>query len=224
MRTIKAVVFDLDDTLYSEREYAFSGFTAVASAFKGQLGDPVDTIAQLKALFDTEHRPRMFNALLNQRGLPEDEQLVVAMVETYRRHIPRISLYPDADAALTRLRAQYKLGLISDGRTDTQTLKLNALKLLPRLDGTIVTSELGPGYEKPHPRPFEWMAESLGGDHDQYAYVADNAAKDVIAPNALGWMTIQIVRPDGIYRGAPPAEGGDPRHIIDTLDDVDPIL
>jgi putative hydrolase of the HAD superfamily len=224
MPSIKAVIFDLDDTLYPERECAFSGFAAVATAFEGQLGDPPGTIAQLKALFHTEHRPRVFDALLAQRGMPDDEQLIARMIETYRHHVPKISLYPDADAALTRLRPQYKLGLISDGRIVTQTLKLKALGLQPRLDKIIVTSELGPGYEKPDPRAFESMAESPAIEHAQCVYVADNAAKDFVAPNALGWTTVRIVRPDGIYRDVPPATGGSAGHTIDTLSSLDAIL
>jgi putative hydrolase of the HAD superfamily len=224
MPAIEAVIFDLDDTLYSERAYAFSGFAAVAAAFEDVLGDPAEAAARMKALFDTEHRPRVFNALLAERGRPEDDELVARMIQAYRRHIPRIELYPDADAALRRLRSACKLGLISDGRMVTQALKLKALGLQARLDKTIVTSELGPGYEKPHPRAFEWMAESLGVDHARCAYVADNAAKDFIAPNALGWTTVQIVRPDGIYRDASPADAGTPRYTLDKLDDLEPVL
>lgn len=221
MPTIKAVIFDLDDTLYPERDYAFSGFAAVASAFQEQLGDPSQTAAQLEALFETEHRPRVFNALLRQRGMPEDTQVSADMIEIYRRHIPKIALYPDADAALTRLRANYKLGLISDGRVVTQTLKLEALRLRPRFDEIIITSELGPDRQKPHPLAFERMAETLGIEHVECVYIADNAAKDFIAPNALGWTTVRVLRPDGIYAHLPPIEGGRPQHTVNTLDDLE---
>ena len=44
MASIRAVVFDLDDTLYPEREYAFSGFAAVATAFQDRLGDPEELL------------------------------------------------------------------------------------------------------------------------------------------------------------------------------------
>ena len=39
---VKVVAFDLDDTLYPEREYAFSGFAAVAEAFEQRLGEPAE--------------------------------------------------------------------------------------------------------------------------------------------------------------------------------------
>ena len=47
----KAVIFDLDDTLYPEREYAFSGFATVAQAFETELGDPGTTVAEMRRLF-----------------------------------------------------------------------------------------------------------------------------------------------------------------------------
>ncbi len=224
MCTPKAVIFDLDDTLYPEREYAFSGFAAVAAAFRGILGDPEETIAEFRALFDTEHRLSVFDALLAERNLKEDRQLIARMIETYREHVPALSLYPDADAALTRLRGDFKLGVITDGRVITQSLKLAALKLGPRLDEIIITSELGPGFEKPHPLAFERMADNLGAEHAECVYVADNPAKDFIAPNKLGWITVQVIRPDGVYQGVPPAVGGRAIHVINTLDNLDAIV
>ena len=221
---LKAVIFDLDDTLYPERAYAFSGFTAVAAAFEDRLGDRKETAAQMQWLFDTEHRPRVFNTLLAKRGMPEDQQLIRSMIETYRAHAPTITLHTDADAALTRLRDHYKLGLISDGPPVSQWAKIDALGLRNRLNEIIITGELSPEYSKPHPAAFELMSSRLGVESAQCVYVADNPAKDFIAPNTLGWTTIQIARPEGIYRDVPAAEGGVPDHLIDTLDELDTIL
>ncbi len=224
MASTNAVIFDLDDTLYPERAYAFSGFAAVASAFSDVLSDPSETTAQLTALFDTPDRPRVFDALLQARGLGSDPTLSGRMVEVYREHVPTIQLHPDADAVLTRVRGKYKLGIITDGRVSTQTLKLEALGLRQRVDRAIITSESGADFAKPHPLAFERMAEALGVKAEECVYVADNATKDFIAPNELGWLTVKIVRADGIYRNAPTAEEGQPRHVIESLDELDALL
>ncbi len=221
---IHALIFDLDDTLYPERAYAFSGFAAVAASFEDRFGDPVETAAQMRRLFDSRHRRRVFNTLLAQRGLPEDEQLVERMIETYRAHRPTIILHSDADNALTRLRSRFKLGLITDGPSQSQWAKINALYLRIRFDEIIITDDLGPDYAKPHTRAFELMAKRLGVESAHCAYVADNAAKDFIAPNALGWTTIQITRPDGIYRDMRAAQGGVPQHVIGGLDTLQQVL
>ncbi len=221
MSEIQAIVFDLDDTLYPERAYAMSGFTAVAAAFADRLGDPTETTARLRVLFDTEHRARVFNAILAERGLPEDPDTIRAMIDAYRSHRPTITLHPDADAALTRLRPAYKLGLITDGPAIQQWAKIDALKLRDRFDEIIVTDDLGPGFAKPHPLAFELIRERLDVPHTACAYVADNVAKDFIAPNALGWLTIRVLREDGIYRDVKAAEGGEARQITDGLDTLE---
>ncbi len=231
MPNIHAIIFDLDDTLYPERAYAFSGFAAVAAAFADRLGDAVESATRMRALFDTEHRPRVFNELLESRGFADpgvrrsdDARLVRAMIETYRNHAPMVSLHPDAEAALTRLNGAYRLGLITDGPAAGQRAKIAALDLAPRLDQIVVTAELGAGHGKPNPVAFELICRALDVSPTACAYVGDNATKDFVAPNALGWMTVQIVRPDGVYRGRLPTAGGTPDKVITTLDELDAAL
>ncbi len=220
MHSVKAVIFDLDDTLYPERAYAFSGFEVVAVTFQDRLGGHAEAAAQMRRLFDTQHRRRVFNALLAERGLPDDSRLIESMIETYRAHKPAIALHPDADTALARLRGRFKIGLISDGPPVSQWAKIDALGLPARVDEIIVTSELGPEFAKPHPRAFEIMAQRLDIQPHACVYVADNPAKDFIAPNALGWTTVRITRPRGIYKTQTPAEHGAAQHGIDTLDSL----
>ena len=177
----------------------------------------------MRALFDTDHRARVFNALLTECGWDESsktETLVARMIDTYRAHSPSITLCRDADAVLTRLRGQYKLGLITDGPPAQQWAKIDALNLRARLKKIIVTGDLAPGQSKPSPAAFELMADRLGALHNECVYVADNPAKDFVAPNALGWTTIQIDRQGGIYRDEQPAPGGRPDHQINSLEDL----
>lgn len=218
---MKAVVFDLDDTLFPERTYAFSGFAAVARKFAAQLGDVLTTMKAMERLFDTEHRPRVFNALLDERGIPESPDLIRSMIDAYRQHRPVISLYPDADAALDRLVSDCALGIITDGPAVQQSAKLDALALRDRVDVVILTEELGQGCCKPSPAAFELMATTLEADHEDCVYVADNPTKDFVAPNALGWTTIRVVRQEGIYKDAPTATGGEARQVIDSLEILD---
>ena len=220
----RAIVFDLDDTLYPERAFAFSGFDAVAKAFVGELGDPTRTATHLRRLFDTEHRPRVFNTLLRELGIVEDAALIARMVDAYRHHTPSILLHDDADRALRRLAGQVKIGLITDGPQRTQRAKIDALELTARIDAIVVTSELGPDCGKPAPDAFRRFADMLDVPHETCVYVADNPAKDFVAPNRLGWLSVRVLRTDGIYRDAPIAPGGCPTHTIDTLDQLDALL
>jgi putative hydrolase of the HAD superfamily len=221
---IRAVVFDLDDTLYAERDYAFGGFAAVAQIFADVLGDPDMCRLRMCQIFDTGDRRRVFNQLLREMGLREDKRLIGRMIETYRSHEPAITLHGDADAALSRLRGRYRLGVISDGFLDAQRAKIRALGLDERVDEIIITGELGREFWKPHTRAFEWMSERLDVEPSACAYVADNPAKDFIAPRRLGWRTIQILQKDGIYWDQDAPEGGAPDFVITRFDSLEDCL
>lgn len=233
---VAAVVFDLDDTLFLERDYAFSGFRAVARAFVDVLGDPQESAARMIELFDSPHRGRVFNQILREQGKEAEAPVVQRMVDLYRSHKPTISLVSDVDRALRRLRVRYKLGLITDGFSVSQWHKIDALGLRERVDQIIVTSDLTSAecsnrkyaneyshYGKPCPLAFELMSERLGVQASHCVYVADNAAKDFAAPLVLGWRTVQIKRAGGVYSSAIPT--GDPAEsVIGTLDELDSIL
>lgn len=224
MAGIRAVIFDLDDTLYPEQSYVFSGYRAVAEAFRTKLGDPDETVAELTRIFHSEDRRLAFDALLEHRGQPVDREAVQAMIDLYRGHSPTISLYADGDAALTRLKTRFSLGIITDGAAVMQESKVAALNLRSRVGAVVLTDELGPGLGKPHPRAFELIAERLAVEPATCVYVGDNAAKDFVAPNALGWTTVRIVRAQGVYRDTPAEGGGTPQSVIHSLDEIDAIL
>jgi len=220
MAKIQAVIFDMDDTLFPERQFAFSGFLAVAEAFQSQLGDVLASTSQMCVMFDTPDRRRVFNAMLELHGQAADQATIDGMIETYRTHTPKINLFEDAARALHRLKGKFKLGVISDGPLTMQQGKVEALALRDKVDEVILTAELGEGFGKPHPKAFELMAERLGVAHEACVYVADNASKDFVGPNGLGWMSVQIVRAGGIYAEVKTADGGAAGQIIRSLDEL----
>ena len=221
MPSALAIVFDLDDTLYAEREFAFSGFQAVAGAFADRLGAPVDELAaRMRRLFETPQRRRVFHAVLAEDGIAEADAdaLVAEMIAAYRSHRPAIRLHADAAAALDRLQGRCRLGVISDGPLQMQNNKVQALGLAGRMDEIILTDQWGPEFWKPHPRAFEELARRWAVPARACVYVADNPAKDFVAPNALGWRTVLVKRPGGIYADRQAPEGGEPQAVIGTLD------
>ena len=112
---IRGMVFDLDDTLYLERDYVRSGFTHVASYLEDQgLANSAEVYAFLWEGFEAGKRGHAFDSLL--RRWPQIGRVanVEALVERYRRHFPDIELRePAAFADLTNL--DLRVGLISDG-------------------------------------------------------------------------------------------------------------
>lgn len=216
----RAIVFDLDDTLHSERAYAFSGFAAVAGEFEQELGSAAQLEARMRALFATSDRGRIFDVIIDETGHHDTPGLLKRMIEAYRTHAPSITLHADADAALTALRATCKLALITDGYSPSQHAKIDALNIRSRLDLLIVTDDWGRAFWKPHPRAFEEVQTYLNVAPERCTYVADNPAKDFFAPNALGWKTVRIERPDAVHLPITPPPGGAANRVITTLADL----
>ncbi len=228
---IRAVVFDLDDTLYPERAYVRSGYEAVAEYLSKQTraeGVPNLTreefLGKLLQAFETGPRDRVFNAVLDELGWTVTVEEIRELVRVYREHGPRLKLEPAVRKVLKTLKQRFQLGLISDGFLPAQRLKAESLGLGKYFDAMIFTEELGREFWKPHPRAFERMEEILECSAGQCVYVADNTEKDFIAPNGRGWRTVQILRPDRIRQTEEPPPGGEAQQVITEIDQLIPLL
>ena len=195
---LQAIVFDMDDTLYPEREYVLSGFRVVAGHVALHYGLDAETLfVDLKRLFDEGVRGDTFNRWLALHDL--SNSIVPALVRLYREHQPSLKLEAGVAALLTELRAQCRLALLSDGYESVQRNKFAALGLQAYFDVVLFTDALGRDNWKPSLVPFRWMEEQLGLSGSALVYVADNPTKDFIAPRQLGWRTVRLRRPDGVY-------------------------
>lgn len=201
------IVFDLDDTLYPERDFVASGFAAV-DAWVAQRREVAGFGATCQALFDSGVRGFVFDRALAAH--PELASLTPAdLVAVYRDHPPAITLCPDAARYLRAM--PQPAALITDGPERTQRNKIAALGLAQHCDQIIVTGAWEPGQGKPHPRSF--CAVEAAAPGRRWVYVADNPAKDFVTPRARGWATVQITRAGRIHTAPPPA----PDHAADVV-------
>lgn len=192
------VVFDLDDTLYLERDYVASGFRAVGKWCAEQFG--IEGIEeQAQALFAEGRRGDIFNVALKQMGVESDIGMLSAMVRVYREHSPHIKLSPDSLECLARLKGQVYLGLLTDGNPLSQRAKIGSLGLQSYFDATVITGEWGTQFFKPHLRGYQYLESKLNMCRNRFVYVADNPSKDFLAPRALGWNAIRVCRPSGLH-------------------------
>jgi putative hydrolase of the HAD superfamily len=192
------VVFDLDDTLYLERDYVRSGFKHVGIYAARELGIP-DLAERAWNLFLAGHRGHIFDKILEEQNLGCDRSKIEVLISLYRSHSPDIRLLPDALLCLNALYGKVRLAMISDGPPDSQRNKIFALRLQQWFDPIFLTQELGPGSPKPCTSAFRLMQEKFGFDPARFYYVADNPAKDFIAPRKLGWRTVRVRRKEGLH-------------------------
>ena len=204
----RAVVFDLDDTLYPERDYVRSGYRAVARHLDRKLGRREPFEQWLWDRFCRGQSDRAFDGLSEAFGLGLDADQIRQLVEVYREHRPRIRPRRFVPDLLAHLRSLGPVGLISDGFLPAQQHKLEALGLTESFDCVLFTESIGRQFWKPHPIAFERMAERLGCRHADCLYVGDNPAKDFDAPNRLGWRTVQLALSRMLHSDKPALPGG----------------
>lgn len=219
------VVFDLDDTLYPERQFALCGFRACGEWAKTEFG--VDGVGEeMTRLLDTGMLGKLFSTILQTHIPNHRPEHLQILREVYRGAAAELTLFEDGAWALDHYAAKGPLGLITDGTHTVQRKKVVALALEPRFHEIVYTDALGEdrAYFKPHPMAYERVAAAIGEPGDRYVYVGDNPAKDFLAPNAMGWTTIQVVRDGGIHDVTKVIEGGHPQHQISSLTELPGIL
>jgi len=198
MRRLRAVIFDLDDTLYPEREFVNSGFEAVAEWVEEKFGFSSKLVAkEFYHIFQEGMRRNVFNKWLEDRGL--GEEWVPHMVQVYREHFPRISPYPEVRDVLARLSRDYKLGIVTDGYLEVQKRKLHSLNIGHFFNAVIFSDALGKEAWKPSSHPFQAVLGELSICGFEAVYVGDNPQKDFLGAKRLGMHTIRVRRPDGLY-------------------------
>jgi len=205
----RAVLFDLDDTLYPEREYVQSGFRAVARWIEKEFGCPAEeSYDQFSGMFESGIRRDVFNRWLIQHSLDCDAW-IPQMVQIYRAHEPLIEPYPDTRESLEQLHRQCVLGLVSDGYLEVQRRKWTALRLDEYFQLVIFSDTWGRESWKPSARPFEEAVLQLSLPAAEMVYVADNPSKDFRGARAVGMGTVRIRRDDGLYRHLEPPTPAD---------------
>lgn len=188
---VEGVIFDLDDTLYSEKDYVKSGYKVVARL----LGD--EALADRLWIYFENGKPAI-DKVLNELGCIGRKE---ECMEAYREQMPEIKLYDGVVELILELKSKgIKVGIIKDGRVTGQKRKLQALGLDKLIDDIIITDELGgTQFRKPCDIAFRIIQRRWELPFEQMVYVGDNAEKDFQAPKQLGMRSIFLRNKEGIY-------------------------
>ncbi len=214
---IKVVIFDLDDTLFLERDYVMSGYRAVASHVTHTTGIATDVLFRfLETGFDENRRTDNFQRLIDHFNIPADVDDLIAV---YRNHTPDITLPIDSSNALTELRPRFRLGMITDGRPNTQATKLDVLGITHYFE-RIIINDLDLGQSKLDPYSFCDMIAYFAVHPCEAVYVGDNATKDFVWPLRLGMKCVWICRAQSLYGTTGPASHSEDVKRIVSLDEL----
>jgi putative hydrolase of the HAD superfamily len=212
-RPLSLISFDIDDTLYSSTDFAR---LARENALKAmiQAGLDIDLPTAISELNEvvaefTSNDPSHFDrflARLPQRALSgiNPAILVATGVAAYSDTVhDNLMAYGDALDAFKRLHAAgFRLGVISQGYTVKQAVKLVRLRLLPYLDKKAIFLSDQLGMSKANSKFYQRSAELLGLPPRQCMHVGDRPDRDVDPANNAGWISV-LNRRSGRYHERP---------------------
>lgn len=218
---VKAVIFDLDDTLYMENEFVEYGLKNAANVAETVYGI-VNANEKIRSLYQ-ESKVNVFDRLVNAETIKDKEIAVAGLVKAYRNCEPKnLHCNPGVlDLLKTLKKKGVRTGIITDGFADVQKSKIKALGIQEYIDEIVITDELG-GVQcrKPNPIGFEKMLKMLDVKPQEMVYIGDNPNKDFAIKKYLPIITVRVDVPNGIYRNSEYLYGIKPDIIVKQIGDI----
>jgi putative hydrolase of the HAD superfamily len=197
-RQPRAVLFDLDETLYPECRFALSGFAAVANATATDAGvSPARIYRTLVGALRRGERATAFQQLCASLHWPEER--VPELLNIYRLHDPNLRLPELSVRTLQTLRPSWRLAIVTNGPASIQSGKVRALELSGWVDTVVFAAQCGTGQGKPAPEPFIDTARQLGVAPARCVFVGDDPVCDVAGARRVGMKTIRVRQ--GVHAG-----------------------
>jgi len=213
MRGIKAVLFDLDETLIDAPAGLDAAHRAVARKLRNHLrehGIRADEATIRSKLDEFDNRMNMetkynrdewWPVLFHELGLRKKvpRRIVKELTELYWNKYANVSEpYPDAGPTLYYLKEKgYRLGLITDtdGKPGIKSKRLKRLDFIGLFDAVVIGGE-DTSQTKPSPEPFLLAASKLGLRAEECAVVGDKPFTDIKGAKAAGMRAIWVKRRD----------------------------
>jgi putative hydrolase of the HAD superfamily len=187
----RAVVFDLDDTLYPYRRFTVSGFLAVARHLEATCG--LDVRLGFAALVRASRgvdRGREIQACLAQHDL--DAGLASELTDVLRHHTPRLRLPATSRRTLVTLRRDgWRIGVLTNGQPTIQQRKIEALALADHVDAVLYAAAWGSGVGKPEAEPFAAVARALDVPARRVVFVGDDEQRDIAGAVRAGMVAVR---------------------------------
>lgn len=212
------LIFDLDDTLYPEITYVYSGFRAVGQLLEDTFRIPAsDSVRIMTGTLEEEGRGKVFDVVLRAFGVYSKKN-VKACLSAYRLHKPVIQLYEDAQKVLNNIKERRKY-IVTDGNKMVQQRKVAALQLSDRFDKIFITHRYGIKSAKPDPYCFLKICAIENVDPQFVMYIGDNPKKDFVGIKQLGFKTARVKR--GMFKDVIMAPEYEADLCVDSLLDIE---
>lgn len=188
MKKFKAVIFDLDDTLYDQASYIDQGFQRAARRVQKDFNlsgkQRTALLKKMRGLYKSSDRVRIFNRALEWLMPKMERQKINDYIEQgllyYYKLCPRkISVWPQAEALLDFLRRKkMRLGLVTQGQVVDQMNKLFELGLEDAFDAVEISGFYPASKAKPSPFMFKRILRRLDVSAGEALFVGNDFLKD----------------------------------------------
>lgn len=202
---LSAVLFDIDDTLYSTTAFARRAReNSIAAMIRHGLRiDParcyeelVEVIAEFSSNYE-HHYEKLLSRLpaSSWKGVNPAVLVSAAVVAYHQTKSRELKPYPDVIPVLKALaRRRLLLGVVTSGLAVKQAEKLIRLGVIGLLDPRAIFISEQIGISKPNPKLYLTACRRLGLSPQAALYVGDDPRMDVDPPNRIGMRTARIRR------------------------------
>lgn len=217
--SIKAIIFDLDNTLHDTEFLTESVLNKTVKAMveKGMKCNLEEGISKFKEIISLNPSADKIRELAKSFG-SYDESIVQVGKNIYTNpEFEKLIIYPDTKEVLERLKENYKLILISQGNFESQNKRIDTLEIRHYFDD-ILLSEYGKKKES-----FQKVFDNLGLNADQILVVGDRIDNEIKIGNELEIRTCRIMK--GKYKILEPKfKIEEPNYVINNLRELYGIL
>jgi len=189
---LTSILFDLDETLI-DRGATMKGFLIKQHGRFPELLNCeshmfVNAVLQYQNNGYADKRVAYQSALAD---LKQESKLINRLMDDFESTYGTESvLFPGTHEVLGALGREYKIGLVSNGRSIGQRNKIRSAELESFLDAVVISEEVG--IKKPDPRIFLQCLELLSTNANEAGYVGDNPVNDIEPAMKLGMKSIWI--------------------------------
>ncbi len=211
LKNIKAIIFDLDETLLDAQKGLKAAQKETAEKITKhyppqQTGLKTKQITQKLSEFDDEmNRKRKYDRnewwplFLKRLGVEEelDDSLIDELTETYwSAYIDSATPYQSAESVLDYLNENgYLIGLLTDtdGSGIPKRERIEPLSFSDLFDAVVVGGE-DTSNSKPGSECFQLMVEKLGVEPERCCMIGDKPFTDIKGANSVGMKTVLVER------------------------------
>ena len=191
---IKAIIFDLDNTLLDFMKMKQFAVKAAITAMN-EAGLNIDEDQAYKDIFKLYEskgweNQQVFDDFLMQNFGKVSNKILAAGIVSYRRaREATLLVYPNVNKTLIELiKMGIQLAVVSDAPSREAWMRLYYLNLHHVFDPVLTYDDSGA--HKPSPKPFEMALDILNVNSDEALMIGDWPDRDVVGASQIGMKTI----------------------------------